>query len=433
MVVDSCSGRLSRRSFLARSVGSCGAIAAVPAIIPRSALAQGRRPGANDRITIGVIGVGNRSRQLIDQLPESAQVVALADCYLPRAEEVNSQKGEGRWAVYQDYRKLLDRPDVDAVIVGTPDHVRALICIHACQARKHIYAEKPLTLYIREGRVLVQAARKYGCVVQVGTQQRSMAVNRLACEFIRTGKLGRIRVVQGVNYTGPQFIGSLPEEPVPAGLDWDQWLGQAPWRPYNRQLHHGWMAWWDYSGGQMTNWGAHGLDQVQWALGTDQSGPVEIRPLGKPKDMNAPVHMRYENGVVLRLELEQGPMGGAIFTGERGRIEINRNKFTCNPPDLITEMPPQEEIDKWRDEVALWQARYHMEDWLSAIREGRQPVADVEIGHRSITIAHLANIARFLGRRLRWDPVRERFVGDEEANSLVERPQRAGYELPREL
>lgn len=424
---------LSRRHFVRRMAVKSLAGLSVPLFIPRTVLAYGRRPGANDRIYIGVIGTGNRSRQLIEQLPEQGQVIALADCNLPRAEETNAAKGGGRWAVYQDYRKLLDRDDIDAVIVGTPDHVRALICIHACQAKKDIYAEKPLTLYIREGRVLVQAVRKYGRILQVGTQQRSMAVNRLACEFIRSGKLGKIRVVQGVNYTGPQFCPPLPEEPVPPGLDWDQWLGQAPWRPYNRQLHHGWMAWWDYSGGQMTNWGAHGLDQVQWALGKDDTGPVEIRPLGKPKDMNAPVHMRYADGVVLRLELEQGPMGGAIFTGERGRIEINRNKFTCNPPDLITEMPPQEEIDKWRDEVALWQARYHLEDWLEAIRERRLPVADVEIGHRSITLAHLANIARYLGRPLRWDPQREQFLNDEEANSLVERPQRKGYELPKQV
>jgi predicted dehydrogenase len=396
-------------------------------------LGQGTRPGANERISIGVIGVGNRSRQLIEQLPEQGQVVALSDCFLARAEATNAEKGGGRWVVYQDYRQLLDRSDIDAVIVGTPDHVRALICIHACQAGKHVYAEKPLTLYIREGRILVKAARKYKRVFQVGTQQRSMAVNRIACEFIRSGKLGRIRVVQGMNYPGPRFYTGLPEEPIPEGLDWDRWLGQAPWRPYNRQLHFGWMAWWDYSGGEMTNWGAHGLDQVQWALGKDDTGPVEIRPLGGPKEMNAPVHMRYADGVVLRLELEKGPMGGAIFTGERGRIEINRNKFTCNPPDLITEMPPQEEIDKWRDEVALWQARFHLEDWLKAIPEGRRPVADVEIGHRSITIAHLANIARYLGRPLRWDPVQEQFIGDDEANALVERPQRKGYELPREV
>jgi len=407
--------------------------AALPTWVARSALGGAGRWGANDRITVGVIGCGGRSNLLIEQLPDQGQILAVSDCFLERAEQTNASKGQGHWAVYQDHRRLLERADIDAVIIGTPDHVRAFICIEACRAGKHIYAEKPLTLYIYEGRVLVRAARKYGCVFQVGTQQRSMALNRIACEFIRSGKLGKIRVVQGMNYPGPRFYEGLPEEPIPKGLDWDRWLGQTPWRPYNRQLHFGWMGWWDYSGGEMTNWGAHGLDQVQWALGKDDTGPVEIRPLGAPKDLKAPVHMKYADGTPLRLELAQGPMGGAIFSGEKGRIEINRNKFTCNPPDLITDLPPQEEIDKWRDEVALWQAKYHMEDWMQAIRSGKRPVADVEIGHRSVSVAHLANIARLLGRPLRWDPVREQFLGDDEANRWVERPQREGYQLPKDV
>lgn len=426
------SGYLKRRTFCKWLVG-VGTAIGVPTVIPHSALGEGKRPGANDRITVGVIGTGGRSRLLIEQLPEQGQILAVCDCFLARAEQVNAEKGGGQWAVYQDHRKLLERKDIDAVIVGTPDHTRVLICIHACQAGKDIYAEKPLTLYIREGRVLVNAVRKYGRVFQVGSQQRSMAMNRIACEFIRSGKLGKIRVVQGCNYTGPRFYEGLPEEPIPEKLDWDRWLGQTPYRPYNKQLHYGWMAWWDYSGGEMTNWGAHGLDQIQWALGKDDTGPVDIRPQGGPKDMNAPVHMKYADGTPVRLELNPGPMGGAIFSGENGRIEINRNKFTCNPPDLIKELPPKEEIDKWRDEVALWQAKYHMENWMNCMRTREKPVADVEIGHRSITIAHLANIARYLGRRLQWDPEKEIFVGDEEANQLVERPQRPGYELPREV
>jgi len=423
-------GRCSRREVL-RTVTGLSSALVVPMVIPRSVLGEGATPGANDRITVGVIGTGGRSRLLIEQLPEQGQILAVCDCFLERAEQVNAEKGGGQWAVYQDHRQLLDRKDIDAVIVGTPDHTRVLVCIHACQAGKDIYAEKPLTLYIREGRVLVNAVRKYGRVFQVGSQQRSMAMNRIACEFIRSGKLGKIRVVQGCNYTGPRFYEGLPEEPIPPKLDWNQWLGQTPYRPYNRQLHFGWMAWWDYSGGEMTNWGAHGLDQIQWALGKDDTGPVDIRPQGSPKDMNAAVHMKYADGTPVRLELAPGPMGGAIFSGENGKIEINRNKFTCNPPDLIKDLPPQEEIDKWRDEVALWQARYHMENWMACIKTRQKPVADVEIGHRSISIAHLANIARYLGRRLQWDPVREIFVGDDEANRLVERPQRPGFELPQ--
>lgn len=420
-----------RRRFL-QDAASAVAFA-LPLAIPRTALSQGARPGVNEQIAVGVIGTGGRSNLLIDQLPEQGRILAVSDCFLTRANETNAKKGQGKWAVYQDYRKLLDRRDIDAVIVGTPDHARVLICIHACQAGKDIYAEKPLTLYIREGRALVEAVRKHGRVFQVGSQQRSMAMNRLACEFIRSGRLGKIRVVQGVNYTGPRFCENLPEQPKPEGLDWDRWLGQSPLRPYHPTLHYGWMAWWDYSGGEMTNWGAHGLDQVQWALGKDQTGPVDIRPQGGPKEMNAPVHMKYADGTPLRLELAGGPAGGAVFTGEHGRIEINRNKFTCNPPELIKDLPPKEEIDKWRDEVALWQAKYHMQNWMECIKDRQRPVADVEIGHRSISVAHLANIARYLGRRLQWDPEKEVFLGDDEANRLADRPRRAGYELPAEL
>jgi predicted dehydrogenase len=405
----------SRRSFLA-------AVAA-PCVVPRRVF------GANDRIRIGVIGVGNRSRLLIDQLPEEGQVVAVADCDIKRCKEAAAKK-QANWQMFQDYRKLLELKDVDAVIVGTTDHGRVLPSIHACQADKDVYAEKPLTVYIAEGRVLVQAARKHKRVFQVGSQQRSMAMNQIASEFVRKGGIGKLKVVHGVNYTGPNRYTGLPEEPVPEGLNWDMWIGQTPMRPYNRKLHRGWMGWWDYSGGEMTNWGAHGLDQIQMALGTDGTGPVELWPLedGPP----GAIGFRYANGVTVRLDQPQGPlMGGAIFVGEKGKVEIVRNNFKTDPPRLITNLPPPEEVQKWRDEVALWQARYHMGDWLNCIRTRRTPIADVEIGHRSISVCHLANITRDLNRKLRWDPKKERFSGDAEANQLVSRARRNGYELPK--
>ena len=253
-------------------------------------------------------------------------------------------------------------------------------------------------------------------------------MNRIACEFVRSGRLGKIKSVLGINYTGPRTYQGLPGLPIPDGLNWDQWLGPTEMRPYHPQLHFGWMGWRDYSGGEMTNWGAHGLDQIQWALGMDDTGPVELWPLGP--GTNGAVAYRYANGVTVRLDLTQGPHGGAIFTGTNGKIEINRNKFTTNPKNLIKQLPRQEDIDKWRDEVALWQARYHMQNWLDCIKTRQRPVADVEIGHRSISVCHLANLARELGRKLRWDPAQEQFVDDPEANNLVSRPRRKGYELP---
>ncbi len=419
---------LSRRRFLAQS-SLVAAGCSLPYLVPRGVLAAPGKPGANERFVVGVIGVGNRANLLIDQLPPQAQIASVADCFISRSHAAAARR-KANWRIHTDHRKLLDEKDLDAVIVATGDHDRVLPCILACQAGKDIYAEKPLTLYIGEGRALVNAVRKHQRVLQVGSQQRSMAMNRIACDFIRSGKLGKITSVEGVNYPGSKRYHGLPEEPVPAGLNWDVWQGQTELRPYNRQLHLSWMAWHDYSGGEMTNWGAHGVDQIQWALGMSETGPVEFWPLSPGP--NGAVAFRYANGATVELKLAKGPQGGAIFQGENGKIEVNRNKFTTNPKELIkdSELPPKEEVDKWRDEVALWQARYHMENWLDCIKTRAKPVADVEIGHRSISVCHLANITRELGRHLRWDPAKEHFVDDSEADKLLVRPRRKGWELP---
>ncbi len=427
--------RATRRQFLGTAATSiaAGALGA-PLFVSRRALAAGDKTGANDRITVGAIGVGGRASLLLEQLPESARIVALADCNLPRAEAFKAKAG-GNWPVYQDYRKILDRKDIDAVIVATGEFQRVVPCIHACQAGKDVYAEKPLTLYISEGRALVDAVRKYDRILQVGTQQRSMEMNRVACELVRTGGLGKVLEVRAINYTGPEPspTQSPAEQPVPEGLDWNVWLNQAAMRPFNRDWM-GWMRWRDFSGGEMTNWGAHGIDQIQWALGMDGTGPIETRPLSEGR--NGQVEMKYANGVKVSFVIEpgKGPMGGAIFVCEKGKLEINRNKYTSNPPEIAEALNKKldvaEEDRKWSDSLALWQARWHMQNWLDCIRSRELPVADVEIGHRSVSICHLANITRAVGRPLIWDPKREQFSGDDEANALVSRERRKGFELP---
>jgi len=395
--------RISRR----RAIRGAAAGLAAPMFIPRAVLGEAGKPGANDRINVATIGVGFRATLLMEQLPESGRIVALCDCDLSRAEAYRQKKGES-WTIYQDYRKLLERKDIDAVIVATQAFQRVLPCIHACQADKDIYAEKPLTLDIHEGRILVNAVRKYKRILQVGTQQRSMEMNRVACDFVRNGGLGKIREVRAVNYFGPIPMPSkpFPEDPTPIGLDWDMWLNQVAWKPYNEKWRGNWQ---DMRGGQMTNWGAHGLDQVQWALGTDDTGPVETWPI--TSGFNGEVSMRYANGIPLNFVLPgKGPLGGAIFIGEKGKIEINRNKFTSNPKEIAIELRKQvdvtEEERKWSDELALWQARWHMQDWLDCIRTRETPKSNVEIGHRSGTVSHLANITRYVGQKLRWDPVK---------------------------
>ena len=251
-------------------------------------------------------------------------------------------------------------------------------------------------------------------------------MNRFACELVRTGGIGKIKKVQGICYTGPRDYDGLPEQQVPDGDDWDRWQGPTAWRPFNHALQFGWMGWRAYSGGEMTNWGAHGVDQIQWALGMSQTGPVEVWPI--TAGPNGKVGMRYANGVVVSYELERGPHGGGIFTGAECKIEINRNKFVTNPPDFVKNGPEPADASKW--EGAGWIARPHIQDWLDCIKTRKKPNADVEIGHRSISVCHLANIARLLGRRLRWNPDAEQFVGDAEANTYLARPRRKGFELP---
>jgi predicted dehydrogenase len=395
-------------------------VAAAPLVLPRRVF------GANDRIRVGVIGAGGRGNLLMDQLPPTAEIVAIADCYPKRADEAVSRR-KAAWQIHHDHRALLDRKDIDGVIVATADHQRVLCSIHACQAGKDVYAEKPLTLYIAEGRALVKAARRYNRVFQVGSQQRSMAMNRVACEFVRSGGLGKLLFVQGVNYTPSAGIPQLAEETPPEGLNWDLWLNQAPTRPYHSKLHTGWMQWRDYSGGEMTNWGAHGVDQIQWALDADQTGPVELWPI--PDGAKNAVGFRYASGATVRLEMPPGDLnGGAIFVGEKGRLEVVRNGFRTDPGKLINDVPPPEEVEKWNR--AQWQAQFHMQDWLDAMRKRSLPIADVEIGHRSVSVCHLVNITRQLNRRLKWDPGTETFPQDSDANALVDRPRRKGYELP---
>ena len=398
----------TRRDFLKTSAALSTAIGA-PTIIPSRVLGRDVQPGANDQIIIGLIGTGGRCNQLIDQVPAPGKIVAASDCFLYRVTETQRKKNTN-WKLYQDYRKMFDVEKLDAVIIATPDHARTLPSMHAVIRGLDVYAEKPLTAYIQEGRQLVDAVRKHKRVFQVGSQQRSMEVNRFCCEFVRDGKLGPLKIVSAVNYPGPKRYTGLPEQPIPQTDDWNTWLGPTELRPFNKDLQFSWMQWRDYSGGEMTNWGAHGVDQIQWALGKDDTGPTELWPDG-PKGIIA---MRYADGTPVRFERDGGPMGGAVFIGADCKMEINRNKFTTNPPDFVKNAPSPAVAEKWEGDG--WIAKPHIENWLDCIKSRQRPNADVEIGHRSISVCHLVNITRELNRKLTWDPVAERFINDDEAN-----------------
>jgi predicted dehydrogenase len=402
-----------------------GAGAGLLPFIPAHVLGEDGAPGANDRIRIGVIGTGNRARQLMEQVPSPGQIVAISDCYKQRMIETR-EKLKGEWPMYQDYRQMFDKEKLDAVIVATSEHGRTLPCIRALQAGLDLYAEKPLTAYVQEGRELVNAVRKHKRICQVGTQQRTMELNRFCCEFVRDGKIGSIKHVLAMNWPGPSPYAPISEEPIPEGDDWDTWCGPTPLRPFNKSLQFTWIQWRDYSGGQMTNLGAHGVDQIQWALGKSLTGPSEV--WAESPGPGSKVSMRYADGTEVRFELEQGPDLGAIFVGSEAKMEINRNRYATNPKDFISNPPEPAVAEKW--EGPGWVAKPHIQNWLDCLKSRELPNADVEIGHRSVTVCHLLNIARELGRRLQWNSETEQFVGDEEANKLLVRPRRQGYELP---
>jgi hypothetical protein len=362
------------------------------------------------------------------------QVVAVCDVDTTRrdhhrkmADEFYTIKGNTEFkgcTGYKDFRDLLARRDIDAVVIAVPDHWHAYIAIAACEAGKDVYCEKPLSLTIHEARAMVQAARKYDRVFQTGSMQRSSNEFRQACELVRNGRIGKVKQVI-VDVGPPSVPCDLPEEPMEPGLNWDLWLGPAPQRPYNsvlspRGVHQhfpDWRNYREYSGGAMTDWGAHHFDIAQWGLGMDESGPVEIIPPEDPKATRG-VRYLYANGV----EMIHGDSGGVLFIGTEGKILVNRGKFEATPASLAEEPLGD-------NAIRLYKSYSHTKDFLDCLRSRKKPICDVEIGCRSVTVCHLGNLAYWHHRHLRWDPAKERFVGDKEANQWLDRPKRGPWNV----
>ena len=431
--------RYSRRVFLQDASALVAGSLSVPTIIPARVLAGPDRSAASNQIAVGYIGVGHRGPQLMD-LPGDTRIVAVCDVYRRHAE---AAARTAACDAYDDYRRLLDRQDVDAVIVATPEHWHALPAIHACQAGKDVYCEKPLALTVHEGQAIVQAARKYDRVFQVGTHQRSMQSCRMGCELVRSGRIGKVHTVIVHNHPSPWEC-ALPGQPVPDGLDWDRWCGPTAPRPYHADIFQnylsgakpGWTCFRTYAGGRMCNWGVHAMDMVQWALGMEETGPVEIwteGPAFHPPRTTAPeapdasmaaccipsVYFRYANGVLVRHGT--GSVLGGVFLGEHGSIVVERGFYRVDPPDLAPPSP------KDSHEAGT---KNHLANWIECIRSRARPVADVEIAHRATNVCHLGNIARWTGRKLQWDPAKEVFPHDDQANQYLSRPSRSAYQLP---
>jgi predicted dehydrogenase len=439
---------MDRRQFVKGAAKALLATAAAPAIIPAAALGREGRPAPSDRITMGFIGIGNMGGGHLGGFLGNPEVEILAVCDVKqevrekskkRVEEAYSRREGSSYrgcTMHNDFRQLLLRRDIDAVLIAVPEHWHAIIAIEAARAGKDIYCEKPLSHTIVEARAMVDAMRRHGRVFQTGSQQRSEGNFRLACELVRSGRIGKLRTVH-VAVGGTSSEPNLPEEPIPYGLDWNMWQGPVPTAPYNAvrasgDYSGGWRLIRDYSGGMMTDWGAHHFDIAQWGLGMDGSGPVEIYP---PDRKEHPVlTYRYKNGVKVyhmygegarEIPLPRGKNGGVngiLFVGDEGWVEVNRGYFRTGPEEI-----GKEPIGP--DDVHLYQSPGHAKDWLNCIRNRQRPICDVEVGARTITVCHLGNLAYWLRRPLRWDPEREAILGDEEATRMLDIPKRAPWHL----
>ena len=464
---------MSRSRWTRRELLKAGAAAlSLPALVPGKVLGLDRKAAPSETVRVGVIGCGGRAGLIGEGRDvKGFNVVTCCDCQVQRAEKYAKAHGQGKWNSYTDFRKMIDQEKLDAVMVETTTHARAWITVLAMQAGMDVYIEKPMCLTISEGRQMVNAARKYKRVTQVGTQQRSMPINNWASDLVKSGTLGKTITVMAPNFVGPFRWTKTSTKDVKQPVEpwWDLWTNQAELRPLSNELLHGWARWWDYDGGGLcfgvTGWGTHSYDQINRALGTDATGPSEIlleepvairetgkfvgrqtvggvvigdtgdvdtgtqyHGMAKLTGPRAKVTMTFAGGSQIKFHLDgdRGPGLGAIFIGDKGKIEINRNKLASNPKELVraSDNPGPNK----RPETA-----YHIENWIECIKSRKTCNADIEIGQRGSSLCYLVNIARDVGRvgqPLKWDPVAERFTNCDEANQWLERPKRKGFELP---
>jgi predicted dehydrogenase len=444
----------SRRKFFKDSIGF-GATG-VAALAGASASAASTALGANDRIRVGLVGCGGMGRSNLRDFVKVKNVECVALCDVDDAQVAKAQTEildaesvrQKADLTTRDFRRVLDRKDIDAVIVGTPDHWHALPTILACQAGKDVYVEKPLSVCIAEGRAMVGAARKHNRVVQMGTQQRSATHYTDAVDYVKSGKLGRIRLVR--NWAYLDWKGETPvvaDGSAPEGVAYDMWLGPAAARPFNKNRFHFTFRWyWDYSGGLMTDWGAHMIDIANWAMGIKApSSAVSFGgKYGYPTDaMETPdtqqvvwayptFTMTWEHA----LGIGRGPEGrehGVAFVGEYGTLVIDRQGWEVYAETDRIEKRIREYKKPGVPRQSSGQEEYHLkhvQNFIDCMRSRERPRSDVEIGHDSMIACHLGNMAQRLGRLVKWDPEKESTIGDPEAQKLVSRPYRAPWRLP---
>lgn len=455
---------VSRRDF----VKSAAAIAATAPLASSKLLAQDA-DSTTKPLTLGFIGIGKQgSGAHLGPFARmtNVQILAVCDVHTGRREraaktvqDIYSKASRGGTVdQYDKYMDVLNRKDIDAVVIAVPDHWHTAIVIEACKAGKDIYCEKPLTLTIHEAHVIIDAVRKHKRVFQTGSQQRSTGPFREACEYVRNGRLGKIKEIWVAVGGVSSKPCDLPDEQTPEGIEWDVWLGPAPQRGYNDILcrqqsdpnkypfNPGWRDYREFSGGMITDWGAHHFDIIQWALDMDHSGPVEILPpetegdgygakwiyRGSPVGDEIVVTHKEKVWEGDYIDMRSGEKrhanmqnNGILFIGDKGKLFVNRQFIATEPEDILKEPIKENEVHLRKSP-----RNNHHQDWMDCIKSREKPIADVEIGARSVTVCHLVNLAYWNHRKLKWDPKNWEFPGDAEANSWRSRPRRGKYQLP---
>ena len=438
----------SRRSFLKTAL----AAGAAPLILPSRVWSAEVSPNA--KLNIGLIGMGKmNSGHLNDWLRrKDTQVVAVCDVDTTRrenakktADEFYAKSGGGAVTAHKDFRELIARKDIDAVCIATPDHWHAYIGIAEMKSGKDVYGEKPLTNTIHEAWEMVKTARETKRVFQTGSQQRSSSEFRVACELARNGIIGKIYHV-AVGVGGPGKSCDLPEEAAEPGLDWDMWLGGAPMRPYNsvlapRGVHNhfpDWRNYWEYGGGMVTDWGAHHFDICQWGLGEDDRGPLEIIPAAEPNAQNG-VKLKYTGGI----EVTHISENGVTFHGNNGMIFVNRGRFILKVGDReVANFSTNESKPPLKEQVAAAEKEFladakvkliattgHKDNFMECVKSRQRPIADVEIGARTVTTCHLVNLAYRHGQKIQWDPAKLAFDGGSGKAEWLTRDYRGDWKV----
>jgi predicted dehydrogenase len=422
----------TRRDFLKRAALS-GAALALPTLVPATVFGQN---APSNRIGMGLIGLGLMmgGHHNIMLGREGVQVLAVCDVDRDKRERAKAKTEKTYGAktaggiykgceAYNEYERIIERKDIDAVMVVTPDHWHAMISLAAMKSGKDVYVQKPMTLTIREGRLMSDTARQYGAILEVGSQQRSERAFRKACEIVRNGWIGKVHTIytQLGEFAPPQ---TLPEQPIPDGFDYDRWLGPTPWYPYNKKRVEGnygggWRCFWEYGSRKNGDWGAHHFDIIQWALGMDYSGPVEFIPKGH-EGTEYQSHV-YANGA--RVWKNHPTRNGQMiqFIGDSGEVLCSRGDRLETTPAGLKDRPLAP------GDIHLYESYNHEGNWLECIKMRKTPICPAEIGHRTATVCHLNGIAERLGRPIKWDPVDERIVGDVEASRWLDRPRRTPY------